>query len=190
MDQRVSQAWIASAVAEYSAAHDREAMPWMMQAGFDSGSFASLLGVSYLVDEAAANVFVLGDSLVVLVDGTALRESYPYRDPEEFDECPILLSTRMSANSLLTDDDLVSRFLRLDLTELREPALLMMTDALGRWLLEHRGDGGLLQLLELTDQERFGAFVGTERATGKLRRDDTTLIVMACSDDLPTDHRL
>src|SRR5216683_4285697 len=46
-DPGVSREWIQSAIAEYGIAHDRESMPWMLQAAFDRGSFATLLGIAF-----------------------------------------------------------------------------------------------------------------------------------------------
>ena len=45
-------------------------------------------------------------------------------------------------------------------------------------------------ILRITDTTGFAAFVDEERAAGRLRRDDTTLLVMACGDELPANHRL
>src|SRR5579872_5977396 len=38
-------AWLEQAMAAYAKVHDRDGLPWMQQAAFDRGSFASLLGV-------------------------------------------------------------------------------------------------------------------------------------------------
>jgi len=38
--------WVAQAIADYAKLHDRDSLPWMQQAAFDRGSFASLLGVT------------------------------------------------------------------------------------------------------------------------------------------------
>src|SRR5689334_10979412 len=48
--------WLRGAINEFAKLYDRESLPWMQQASFDRGSFASLLGVKHL---GAGNVQVL-----------------------------------------------------------------------------------------------------------------------------------
>jgi hypothetical protein len=55
-----------------------------------------------------------------------------------------------------------------------------MTDALGRWFLEalraRRAPATVLAALH--SRTAFDAFVARERGSGRLRRDDTTLLVL------------
>ena len=58
--------------------------------------------------------------------------------------------------------------------------LLCMTDALGAWLLAHQEQGdpsALNTLCSLRDAQDLTDLVERERAAGRMRRDDTTLIV-------------
>ena len=41
--------WLSAAIAEFRELYDRDSLPWMQQASFDRGSFASLLGIISLV---------------------------------------------------------------------------------------------------------------------------------------------
>jgi len=58
--------------------------------------------------------------------------------------------------------------------------LLCMTDALGHWLLSQRDRSpspiGLLR--DLRTAKDFTRFVEGERAAGRMKRDDTTLIAL------------
>jgi len=82
--------WVAAAIAAYAELHDRDSLPWMQQAAFDRGSFASLLGVTDRGDRQVA-ILAIGDSLAVLCDGDRVVASFPYEAPEQFDANPQLL---------------------------------------------------------------------------------------------------
>ena len=171
-------AWLAEAVAAYAKLHDRDSLPWMQQAAFDRGSFASLLGVS---DRGGGRVGILaiGDSLAVLCDGDQILASFPYEAPEQFEAQPQLLSTNPAENGFLAEPDGLSRLsVEWDLGPLDNPALLCVTDALGCWILSQRdSDPSPIARLRAIDSRRaFARFVEEERAAGRMRRDDTTLL--------------
>jgi hypothetical protein len=172
----VSCAWLGDAIQDYARLHDREAMPWMQQAAFDRGSFATLLGA--VCGEGRARVLAVGDSLLALVDGDHLVRTLLYEHPEAFDQRPRLLSTNLSENACLQDPEVFPSWQDLDLAELGHPAVLMMTDALGGWLLDNPGPDRVAALHGIEDQAAFEAFVQGERGQGRLKRDDTTLIVI------------
>src|SRR5215207_3054832 len=56
----VTREWIRSAIGEFSILYDRESMPWMKQASFDRGTFASLLGVRVLNEGKNIQVLSIG----------------------------------------------------------------------------------------------------------------------------------
>ena len=56
------------------------------------------------------------------------------------------------------------------------PSLLLMTDAVGRWMLEKPGER-VAALLNVSDDEDFTRLVGRERTEGSMRNDDVTLLV-------------
>lgn len=171
-------AWLDGAIADYAKLHDRDRLPWMQQAAFDQGSFASLLGIR---DAGGGRVAILaiGDSLAVLCDGDRIVASFPYEAPEQFDARPQLLSTNTAENRFLDEPDaLGQRQCEWDLGPLDNPAVLCVTDALGRWLLSEQGaePSPIAKLRRLEKPRAFARFVRAERAAGRLRRDDTTLL--------------
>lgn len=184
----VSRDWIQAAVAEYSAAHDRETMPWMQQAAFDRGSFATLLGIELLPDRRSARVFAIGDTILAFIDSGKVVRTIPYVQPEEFDHSPQLLSTNPLENRWLDEDAILSAWYDLNISSHDAPTLLLMTDALGRWFLERPDPARVATLLNIRDEKTFREFVEAERAAGRLRRDDTTLVVIGVSRELPADH--
>jgi hypothetical protein len=172
--------WLSSAIADFSKLYDRESLPWMQQAAFDRGSFASLLGVRSFDKGRFLKVFAVGDALAVLCDGDAIQATYPYSSPAQFDQRPQLLSTMHDQNLFLSGvdvkDDLYAHW---TFSGLRNPALLCMTDALGRWVLslKTKKPAPISILRDISRQQEFIKFVERERASGRLKRDDTTLII-------------
>jgi hypothetical protein len=170
--------WLDEAIAAYAQLHDRERLPWMQQAAFDRGSFASLLGIR---DAGCGRIAVLaiGDSLAVLCDGNRIVATFPYEAPEEFDARPQLLSTNPAENRFLDAPDAIAeRQCEWDLGPLDNPAVLCVTDALGRWILTECGaePSPIAKLRRIKKPRAFGRFVRAERAAGRMRRDDTTML--------------
>jgi hypothetical protein len=173
-----SEAWLASALADFAALHDRESLPWMQQAAFDRGSFASLLGLRRR-GERQIEVLAIGDSIAVLCDADQVIATFPYDSPDQFDERPQLLSTDRAQNAFLADRDLAKDFgVNWDASTLSCPSLICVSDALGHWLLTHRNEqpSPIAALRAIGTRRQFVRFVDAERAAGRMRRDDTTLL--------------
>lgn len=166
--------WLSDAIAEFGTLHDREELPWMMQAAYDRGSFASLLGVRF-IDGQNLELSAIGDSLAVLCDGDNITATFPYSNASQFDQSPQLLCTNPAENAFLRNGVPCVRW---SWGELAEPALLCVTDALGQWLLARRetSDSPIAVLRKIETRTQFARFVQSERATGQMRRDDTTLL--------------
>jgi len=173
--------WLSAAIAEFRKLYDRESLPWMQQASFDKGSFASLLGVRIAEGGMAIQVLSVGDSLAVLCDGDCIKATFPLTAASEFTRSPQLICTNPTENAFLDEVDL-SYDLVADWTfrGLERPALLCMTDALGHWLLSQRDRdlSPVSVLRKVRTPGAFARFVQEERAAGRLKRDDTTLIAL------------
>lgn len=179
IDEDLSSESLASCVKDYEAIHDPSELSWSRAAAYDRGSFATLLSVQDVPERFVLRVTVVGDSLAVWVDGLEILESVPYKASLQFQEKPMLLATRIGLN---------------DATEAGWPTfewgygvtgyrmLLCMTDAVGAWLLMHQeqGDTSALETLcKMRDEVEFITLVEGERAAGRMRRDDATLVVAA-----------
>jgi hypothetical protein len=171
----LNEEWLRAAVSRYQAQYDPESMDWMRAGAFERGSFASLLGVRFQPGSLVIEVSGVGDSLLAATRGGEVIRSWPYIAAEQFDAYPQLLATVDSENRIFFQEAVRLPSMQLDLAELGADALLLMTDALGHWLLRNPEAAG--QLLELGDNEQFEAWVEGGRAAGELRRDDTTLVV-------------
>jgi hypothetical protein len=177
-DPSVSKDWISRAVKLYEEKHDRSVMSWMAQAAYDRGSFASLLGVKFSGENKAAEIIAIGDSTAVLCDGDNILATYPYSVPEEFDSRPTLISSEHTKNGFLdTDNFPTSNTVYWDFADCKEPMIICVTDALGHWILsERRSDRSPVKVLRsIGSYASFSRFVEMERASGKMRRDDTTM---------------
>jgi hypothetical protein len=174
----VSKEWIDAAALEYQAAYDREAMSWSQEASFDRGSSATLLGVVCSPDRQSIRVFSFGDSLLAFVVGGSVVTTIPYASPAEFDRAPILFSTNLSENRSLDEEAFAKSWHDLTIASHEAPILLLMTDAIGRWLLDQPEPSRISTLLEISDSDSFAQFVTRGRSDGRLHRDDTTLIVI------------
>ncbi len=184
----VSYEWVQAAIAEFKTAYDRETMPWMQQAAFDQGSFATLLGIELSPDWRAARVFAVGDTLLAFVDFGQVVRTIPYTRSDDFDRSPRLFSTNPLENRWLDEDAFSTAWHELNIASHEAPTFLLMTDALGRWFLDQPDLSRVSTLLSIQSDHEFRDFVEGERVAGRLKRDDTMLIVIGVSSELPVDH--
>jgi len=174
----INKEWLSVAIREFSAIHDRENLPWAKQASFDRGSFASMLGVRCF--GSRMQIVAIGDSLAVLGEGDRVQSTFPYTRSSEFDKSPQLLCTNPVENAFLDDlngsDELYADW---TMSCLDSPWLMCMTDALGQWLLAslEQGLSPVGALREIKTPRAFTHFVEEERASGRMKRDDTTLMI-------------
>jgi hypothetical protein len=182
LDPAVTADWLSDALDEYVARHDFAAMSWSRQASYERGSFSTLLGAQHIPGNATVEILAAGDSLAVLADGDRFVFSWPYADPECFKDRPTLFATLAEHNAFVSGSDFwTAHGTHFDLGVLVAPRLVCVTDALGEWLLRQTRSGGdgLSRLLALTTQEELVGLVVEERRTGRMRVDDSTLIVAA-----------
>jgi hypothetical protein len=173
--------WLSAAIAEFHKLYDRDSLPWMQQASFDKGSFASLLGIRVVDQGRLIQVLSIGDSLAVLCDGDCIKATFPFSAASAFNRSPQLLCTNPAENVFLNGANVgCDRVADWSFRGLEQPALLCMTDALGHWLLSHRDrdPSPISALRKLRTPKAFARFVQEERTTRRMKRDDTTLIAL------------
>jgi hypothetical protein len=170
----VSRNGLRTIVRRYDAACDPNSLSWSKRAAFDRGSFATVLGIS--LHGNRVRVFAVGDSIAVHVASSGTVATFPYTRGEEFDQRPLLFSTSSAANEGMLDEATFDLFIanwRLE----SGGNLLLMTDALGQWLLRRDADtASCTALLAVRTVEELRSFVDRERSSGAMRRDDTTLV--------------
>lgn len=177
-DANVSSSWVDGAGRQYLGKFDRETMGWSQQAAFDRGSFATLVGVIWPPDQPFLRIFAIGDSIAAFVRGNSFAGSYPLTSHLDFDRSPTLLSTNPIENPTISDEVIAAGWQTFEVDANSQTIALLMTDALGRWLLEDPHSSRLSRLLEIGDQAHFANFIDVERAEGRLKRDDSTLIIL------------
>jgi hypothetical protein len=177
----LSLGWLEEAVAKFNAKYDRDQLPWFQQAAFDRGSFATLAGLEISEDGQCVGVVGVGDSVVILVDGTSVVASFPITHSDQFDNSPELIGSRSALNDFMVGGALSGAYIReWDLTERSEPSLFCMTDALASWFMSSAEEGGdpVTVLRTIASPGAFRQFVDGERSRGAMRTDDTTLLMI------------
>lgn len=183
-DQGISAQWVADRVQAYLATVDYLSLSWSQQAGFDRGSFGTLLGLGLAANGRDAEVLAIGDSLAVHVRQNVLVASFPFTEAEQFDARPQLLSTLSAANDFVSD----SEFFKADssCTWVLEPGdlVFLVTDAVGHWLLSEAKGGNAVQVLSDIDSlEDFESLVVAMRQERRMRLDDSTLIRVVVDEE-------
>lgn len=180
LKQNVTTEAVDLAIAAFAHCHEPEAMSWSRKAAYDRGSFATLLGITFGPEPGAVRVLAIGDTVAVLLDGARPVKSFPYTDPDEFQQRPTLLSTRRAHNRFVDRPghaEAATATWRLD--ALAAPRIACMTDALGEWFLRRAADdpcaGETLLGLDVAGLE---ALVAGEREAGRMRVDDSTLLIL------------
>lgn len=166
----IGEAWLSHCIDAYNAAFDRATMTWSAQAAFDRGSFATLLGLR--LESSGVSILGIGDSLAVLDEDGEIRATFPYTEPKQFRQNPLLLSTIYDRNTAIFGADFTTHW---HLTG--GSRLFCMTDAIGAWLLSDRPER-MARLRALQTRSEFVELVEGARADGTMRRDDTTLLVI------------
>ncbi len=177
VDQDVSLKAVEECAQTYESLHDPNSLSWSKAAAYERGSFATLLVAQDFPDSNTIQITAVGDSVAVWLDGDECLASFPYERSEQFQEKPVLLSTRLALNTE-NPEGWASQEWSYEGQSHR--FLLCMTDALGAWLLAHQeqGDFSALETLRgIRELSELEALVESERAAGRMRRDDTTLIV-------------
>jgi hypothetical protein len=177
----IDEPGLEAAIQQAAADHDVSALSWSLQAAWERGSFATLLGLNWDAATRSLRLCCVGDSLFLLRRQDGSVETFPYQSAQEFTQRPQLLSTVHAHNAFITDAGFTATCLReWHVTADEEATVLCMTDALGAWLLAQlaSGNSGALdRLAHLRDEEDLVRLVELERAAGRMRRDDTTLVV-------------
>lgn len=177
LEPELTSEWLSDALAEYALRHDYASMSWSRQASYERGSFSTLLGVQHDAVHGTAEILAVGDSVAVLTDAGKIVSAWPFSDPECFNDRPTLLATLPEHNAFVLKRNFWSdRGTHFDLSSLQNPLLVCLTDALGHWLLRS-GDEALGRLLSVGSEDELTELVIRERSAGRMRTDDSTLIV-------------
>lgn len=176
-DQGISAPWVADRVQAYLATVDYSSLSWSQQAGFERGSFGTLLGLGVSANGQDAQVLAIGDSLAVHVRRNVMLASFPFTEAEQFDARPQLLSTLSAANDFVGDSEFFKESSSCKWVVEPGDSIFLVTDAVGHWLLNEAQGGNAVQvLLDISSPEDFESLVVAMRQERRMRLDDSTLI--------------
>lgn len=139
-------------------------LPWYAAAKVEDGAFATALGLTIRPDGTWAALSV-GDCLLVHLSSRGERTAWPEDDPDAFGSRPTLACSR-------SDAPVSSPQVR-EGTWSTGDAFVLATDAVAAWLLRV----GVRRVLDW-DADAFESAVREARASGALRNDDCTLLVI------------
>lgn len=159
-------------------------LPWYAEEKARRGAFTSLVGLHLTGDsrtdgsttEGEWQALASGDACLFHVRADSLLAAFPLQHPEQFTDTPALLSSHLARNSQAKILTLSGRWQAGD-------SFILATDALAAWFLADAGRGGRpwQSLSALGDQRMFRAWLDEMRATGRVRNDDATCIIVQLS---------
>lgn len=157
---------------------EQRPIEWFEQPGLDRGAHATLLGVELTRPpggEGRWSAVSLGDSCLFQVRDDELVTAFPLTDASAFGNAPKLVPS--SARHL---GRVVAHLDRAEGTWRPGDTLFLATDAIAAWFLAGSAEGAApwraLSRIACDDREAFAGWVGGQRATGRLRNDDVTLV--------------
>lgn len=173
LDQGVGVPWVADRVRAYVQGSNFDSLSWSRQAAFERGSFSTLLGIKWAANGSDVEVLAVGDSLAVHIRDGQLLTSFPFQHATQFDARPRLLSTLTKANDFVEEADFVPSS-NVDWTVQPGDQILLVTDAVGHWLLAH--DHVLGDLVAVSTYEDFERLIVARRLDQSMRLDDSTVL--------------
>lgn len=148
-------------------------LPWHSEVKVAEGAAATLLGVEVVVNGEGArwNALAVGDTCLLQYDGKRIMHAFPIAKSEEFAYTPELLlsapETRIPvplfAAGSLSDGDV----------------LVLATDALAKYLLEHDGE---VDPAELAGGDRCAERLDALRADGTMKNDDIAIALLRSAE--------
>jgi hypothetical protein len=163
------------AITKYHSRIDRNSLSWSGQASFDRGSFATLLGLYWVDDEI--KLIAVGDSVAVLVADGQIIYTFPFSNASQFSNTPPLISSLANLNTEIFGQSGFPSKCSWKITDLKHVTVFCMTDALAMWLLS-APDRRIRVLTTLQNGKEFKQLVRSERTSGAIRHDDTTLVIV------------
>jgi serine/threonine protein phosphatase PrpC len=142
-------------------------LSWYAEEKLERGAFSSLMGLHIKADGQWEAAWV-GDSCLFQLRPPSYRKSYPYTEPDEFNNHPALISTNALDNSKISASTVRGKWREGD-------CFLLMTDALAHYFLSDKSLRSKL-LPSLLNQELFEEIIHTARAAKLCRNDDVTLL--------------
>jgi serine/threonine protein phosphatase PrpC len=143
-------------------------LPWYAEEKLQKGAFATLTGL-HLRADGWWTALGVGDSCVCQLRPGAWIKSFPYSEPNHFDNSPLLWSTNVAQNGRVVPRRTHGKWKSGD-------CFLLMTDALACYFLSDKTVRE--QIHNGLDQGSFEELIQTARHDHRCKNDDVTLLVV------------
>ena len=155
-------------------------LPWYAEDKVREGAYAALLGLD-LTAAGEWRSMAVGDCCLLHWRGDELMAAFPAQDAAFFTSRPYLLSSNAARN-----DGLQEQVQRAVGQWLPGDRFALLSDALGQWALRGLEAGeppwpAFAAIQQAGQQRAFGRWVDDLRATGALRNDDVTALLIVLS---------
>lgn len=172
------QEWLQSAQAQYAQSMQGVSLTWAQEAAAERGSFATVAAIRGT--DQGIDATCVGDTCLFLVAGDRLVASHPLTSADQFTSAPVALPSDPAGI------DAAVEMLRDQRRTLPVPArgleAWLATDAVAAWLIdadETARNDRVRAVREVTGDQDFTALVARERAAGRMKTDDSTLVRVA-----------
>lgn len=199
----VLQEWLSPLQREWHSSIAWDRLPWYAEEKARTGAFATFLGLRFEPPKPPEkpsffkrlfggnngpanplwNAICVGDSNMFHIRNNSVARSWPLEKSSEFDSRPILISSNPNRNQPVWDD---VKYLEGDYQE--GDIFVLATDAIAKWFLQRveAGSRPWQQLLEIKNDDEYGAFVTKLRKDFGMRNDDTTVIFFKWTASRPS----
>ena len=177
-------------------------LPWFAEEKVRQGAFSTLLGLLLETGSAASpaggqwTAIAVGDTCLFQVRGAELVTRFPIEHTDEFGYHPFLISSKPDKNLVIWKH--VHQIEQRGQWEVGD-SFLLITDALAHWFLNQveRDEQPWTILTEVAERSQllsshFEEWIGKMRASGVMRNDDVTLLMiqMDASHEIPERRRI
>jgi len=143
-------------------------LPWYAEEKLNKGAYSSLMGLTLNPDGSWSGICV-GDSCLFQIRG-ASNLSFPYENPQQFNNTPSLISTTLMNNTMINPLNLQGNWQSGDY-------FFLMTDALGHYFISDRHLKRRFRA-KIFDQSYFEELIYTAQKNKLCKNDDITLLII------------
>lgn len=153
-------------------------LPWYAEEKLQMGSYSSLMGLTLhapIEDEAGKwEALAIGDSCLFQIQNKKLVVRWPLDSSAQFNNSPILLSTKLECNEGLVKQTISGKWSPGDL-------FFLMTDAMAHWYLQAVKQRDYPRTVipnfrRHDPSKKFSKWIADLRSSGQMRNDDVTLM--------------
>lgn len=178
---------ISNSYTKWNSEIEKIELPWFAKEKASKGAFSSFLwmSINFYDQNKYANLTAIGigDCELLIVRDNKVINAFPIESSNEFNSCPVLISSKIEKNY-----DLKPKFLRTKLFPGDD--IILASDALAKYLLSEfeTGTNPLITLYpsvfaEADQKARFQKWIECKRRERLLKNDDSTMIRIEIFDN-------